>query len=714
MRRLSLMRERALPGLLIVVLVALLTAAFWNYTQDDVFITYSYSRNIADGHGFVYNPGERVQGTTTPLYALVMAGAYLVTGDMLHAGNLLSAAFLLAAIGLAADLTRRSLSITARLVLAITLAVSPLIYVSFGMETLLYCALLMLAFTLWERDHRPAAMLAAAALTWTRADGVVLGGTFVLVALWEGVRATTRRAPAASSLVRALPWKLGLIYLAGIAPWFVFAWAYFGTPLPRTFEAKQELFAGTQFLQDGRFWWKSFYGNNALTLLAVPLIGVGVGVALRQRSLRPLAVWPALYLAGYTALNVTAFWYYTPLLAVLIVLAVLGGEWTVRRLNRRSVVYGTLGVVALVSGLAAGRAWDYRNPPPRMDTYRLVGEWIQQHTPPGDTLLVKDLGIVGYYARRYTLDSFGLIVPEMYNPHDPYAVAKYKTDWVVTTQYWEMQRMTAQGWFQYHYVPVVQFSTRGDGEFSPMTVFRRRLALTPPAQAVQGVDLPLTCAVVLEEGAPLPGETRARLLSPSGGALVDVSHPFLWGQYPAARALGPETLIEQIALPLNVPPGRYVWELDCDQQYSGEVAVLPIDQAAGYTAVDAEWPGIGRLTGVALLEGTDTWSGGSLLVVFQWAAEGPTAIEDSVFVHLVGERVAAQVDGPPPSWSPGETVIDVRRVILPPDLPAGAYHLTVGWYNWQTTARFTLADGRDTVDLPVVVDNQWPGGSGLP
>ena len=33
---------------------------------DDAYITYRYARNLADGAGFVYNPGERVLGTTPP------------------------------------------------------------------------------------------------------------------------------------------------------------------------------------------------------------------------------------------------------------------------------------------------------------------------------------------------------------------------------------------------------------------------------------------------------------------------------------------------------------------------------------------------------------------------------------------------------------------------------------------------------------------------
>jgi arabinofuranosyltransferase len=39
---------------------------------DDAFITYRYARNLAAGHGFVYNLGERVLGTTTPFFTLLL------------------------------------------------------------------------------------------------------------------------------------------------------------------------------------------------------------------------------------------------------------------------------------------------------------------------------------------------------------------------------------------------------------------------------------------------------------------------------------------------------------------------------------------------------------------------------------------------------------------------------------------------------------------
>ncbi len=35
-------------------------------TVDDAYTTFRYARNLVNGLGFVYNPGEHVLGTTTP------------------------------------------------------------------------------------------------------------------------------------------------------------------------------------------------------------------------------------------------------------------------------------------------------------------------------------------------------------------------------------------------------------------------------------------------------------------------------------------------------------------------------------------------------------------------------------------------------------------------------------------------------------------------
>ena len=62
--------------LLIFALAVASRLAFYlitQFTADDAFITFRYAENIANGVGFVYNQGERLLGTTTPLFTLILA-----------------------------------------------------------------------------------------------------------------------------------------------------------------------------------------------------------------------------------------------------------------------------------------------------------------------------------------------------------------------------------------------------------------------------------------------------------------------------------------------------------------------------------------------------------------------------------------------------------------------------------------------------------------
>jgi hypothetical protein len=599
-------------------------------------------------------------------------------------------------------------------------------YVSFGMETLFYCALLMLAFWLWQQGHRPAAMVAAAALTWMRADGAVLGGTFWLVATWETWQ--TSHDDAWPARLGRLPWKLGIIYVACIAPWFVFAWAYFGTPLPNTLNAKQEIFQGVKFWVDGFGWWKAFYANNPLSLITIPFILLGIWRAFLRPSLRPVALWAIFFTAGYTILNVTAFWYYAPLVASLIILAALGGEWFGRLLMRygvsRPVVLGvSLALVAWSVVLAVMAAWPYGSPPPRVGTYRMIGQWIEGNTPPDSTILVGDLGIMGYYAERRTLDTPGLVVPKLQHWQDGYTIARYRPHYIVATQYYAWVDLVGQDWFTYQYAPVAQLSTSGD-IMSPITLYQRRFPLDVPVKAVQGSELPLTCLTDLAMGVMLPQETRARLLSSSGELLAEASHPFLWDQYPGTQATQAEELFEYISLPLVVAPGRYVWEMECATTNQGEIEVLPVEYAEGYTAVpDARWDGFAWLAGAAVSQEMPVWSGGMATVTLKWEAIETPSLDYSVFLHLrdASGQIVAQADGyplsgsrPTTSWTAEEIVVDGWTIRIPPTVPSGDYQLLIGWYDWRSGERLALSDGRDAVELPGTVHIQWPGGSGLP
>lgn len=60
-------------GSLVLVLFVTNVREHW-FLGDDAYICFRYAENLIQGHGLVYNPGERVEGYTTFAWVLLMAG----------------------------------------------------------------------------------------------------------------------------------------------------------------------------------------------------------------------------------------------------------------------------------------------------------------------------------------------------------------------------------------------------------------------------------------------------------------------------------------------------------------------------------------------------------------------------------------------------------------------------------------------------------------
>ena len=64
---------------LATLLGLLLHAREYQFLTDDSYISFRYARNLAEGHGLVFNPGfERVEGYTNLLWVLVLAAGPVV------------------------------------------------------------------------------------------------------------------------------------------------------------------------------------------------------------------------------------------------------------------------------------------------------------------------------------------------------------------------------------------------------------------------------------------------------------------------------------------------------------------------------------------------------------------------------------------------------------------------------------------------------------
>ena len=60
------------------------------YSMDDSYITYRYAYNLYQHNQFVFNLGERILGTTSPLYTLILTAAQIFTENIPKMSNLIS------------------------------------------------------------------------------------------------------------------------------------------------------------------------------------------------------------------------------------------------------------------------------------------------------------------------------------------------------------------------------------------------------------------------------------------------------------------------------------------------------------------------------------------------------------------------------------------------------------------------------------------------
>jgi len=427
---------------------------------DDPYITYRYADNLANGIGFVYNPGQRVLSTTTPLFALGLAVFSWLGLDVPLVAKLLGGLSMAFSGFLFWDLARswKTPGVGwAGLGLYPTFA---LVFTSIGSETPLYLALCLAAVAAYARKRYSLAAVSSALAVLARPDGVLVPVILFLDLIASIILEARLSIPkgnrfkwVSARLVRVLmtPAVWFTLILGG---WAVFAWSYFGSPLPVTLAAKQGqgLMAISQRFAPGFMraiaWYLSpsqwpYWGAAALALL-------GVYMLTKRRGWWIVVAWTMTYFAAYTILGVTSYcWYYAPLVPGFVVLVGLGLEavrqysaWSALRPAWRQAGILLIMVVLLI---AQGRGlWAlHRSPDPRLHIYRAVGEWLSDNTLPTEQVGAVEIGILGYYARRPMVDFAGLLQPAVaaqmgagtnYEDTALWAVQQYRPDYLVVHQ----------------------------------------------------------------------------------------------------------------------------------------------------------------------------------------------------------------------------------------------------------------------------------------
>jgi arabinofuranosyltransferase len=448
-----------------LVVAALFCARLAGRSLDDFFITYRYAQNLVEGNGLVFNPGERVFGTTAPGMALLLAAGHLVTRIPIHWLGTLSTGLALTGIALLllAEAKGRRPEAWVGGALALT---STYIWSCHGAEGPVVVALLLLAAR-WGEERPVLSGVTAGFAAWCRPDAGLAVGLLGLL-LWGERRRLPRRYGIAAFCVLALG--------AGLA------FAYFGGVLPNSWRAKQAEALGGAGSAGLLFWpaslplFRRHLGVALPWILALGVLGQWPLFRRGGRAGRLLVLQAVALALAYPVLGVgLAPWYVLPVLISLLYglafAAGAAGRAAASALGEVRLAPGA-GVLLAAALLAPavlsigsrGLTW-YRGSghPLHFEGYRTAGLWLRGNSRPEDDIAAMEVGTLAYFSQRRVEDLEGLVTPRsiafVFQRDPAGAFLARPTRFLVTRPRLMAgtRKITRRRWFRQSYQEVARF-----------------------------------------------------------------------------------------------------------------------------------------------------------------------------------------------------------------------------------------------------------------
>jgi arabinofuranosyltransferase len=466
----------AFLGIVVVATVVRLQYALSNPTLDDAYITFRYIRNVARGVGFVFNPGERVLGTTTPLFVMGLTPFAIVGADVLAVAKIITISASVVNVILVFWLARRLFGDISALLAAflLTISTSSVWAASTGMETELNVLLLLATTCAYFAGRLNLFGVLAALAFLMRPDDLILITIIFLHHTFQPVRQKHLRN-------WARPW---IVFALTIFPWIIFALLYFGSPIPNSIVGKASSYR-VPVLENWTLYREQFGFalGTPRALVSTALFLVGLVYIARRPDYR--LIIPTYFITYSLAFVVTGArlgsgWYWQPLWPFYCLIFGAGICWikdnriwnsTFTRV-RTPVIAAIFLIIILVFGWSI-KVRFFDSPPPRDDvtlSLESAGQWIGQNTPINATIALESIGAVGWFSDRYILDEGGLVSPQVAKinarigkPDFFSIIHTFQPDYYLAWQTGESQVIVEsreqKDWFEQHYQYVRSFGT---------------------------------------------------------------------------------------------------------------------------------------------------------------------------------------------------------------------------------------------------------------
>lgn len=398
--------------------------------NDDAFITLRYAENISIGKGFVFNENEYVLGTTTPLFAFIVGllGKIFSPMEVILVRTLQVTIILLSLaiyyIGIKTVAIYRG---TIFLIVPFLLISDRAFLLSFGMETPIFIFFITLIFIVYINKLEILCGLFLALLIITRPEGILVAAILLGYSLRK----------------KYFPKKGLIVFVVILGIWCLFSIYYFGSIIPNSVQAKVIQGYRTGHFDFVKQIFTHYFNWYLAPWLILSIFGLIFLLFSKAYIIFLLVAWVIICLVFYTIGSAPIYpWYYLPIFYVIYLLSAFTFcfliDNIINYLNKLfpskikhiklAENFITLLIISSISFVSIktiksefSSDWYIKKPYPAGSIinktilpYKTFGEWINQNTNSDVKVTCAEIGVLGYYSKRYIVDLAGLINPKVF------------------------------------------------------------------------------------------------------------------------------------------------------------------------------------------------------------------------------------------------------------------------------------------------------------
>lgn len=439
--------------LLSVLLIFIIRSiSFFIYdVYDDAFITFRYAYNLASGNGLVYNPGEYILGTTSPLFAIIIALFYKIGLSIPESVVVLNILFDSITVFIISKFLIHSKKIIELGLFLFVFSGSVLIsrITAGGMEVNLFLLLSVLSINLYLKDKKILAFILCSLSYFVRPESISL--LFILF-INEIISKQYKKA-----------FVLAIISIVTLSIPLYFIYNTYGNLLPQSIVSKSELTGASIFELINMF-----FLRDPFSIITLPFALIGFTRINKTESfLKIYGFWIILLIISYFIIRPYPWPWYG--FVIRVGFALFSGVGFVYVLSyfkniENYITFKKIIFISVIIAISANFITGYFQgfKPVTRNIYLSLKDWTEINNTGDKTLIADDIGIIGFLFKGYIYDTQGLISKKFVKKNERFEFFKSTSaDFLFLNSNQENANLMFNTELNNYYQPIARFSKLG-------------------------------------------------------------------------------------------------------------------------------------------------------------------------------------------------------------------------------------------------------------